>query len=1083
MSHFFAAISALLFFANSWAQSTPSLAPPSPIEIPIAITNQKTDITVHKNGTGEEVTEVEFEILSEQGRQALSLYPIQYRPSKESIEILSAFISTKGLVDRVPKKKIIDKSIANTKLGITDQRQITIPLEGLKVKSRITLRYKKRVKVPTLTNVFDLDSSFGALAPQKTASIKIKSAMPLYIQKNDPANSLVVVSSQEKQWHVIEVNLVKPVFSMLVAKAKSGQQIMPADIEAIPRIKISSLSTWNEFKSLIDANYQKRIAEPVSADIKKLIAQLQREKNLEDKIVKTRQWLKNNFVYSGRWTSGQADWIPRSINEIAGSKVGDCKDLSLLFVRILREVGLKADIAFVGVPSEDIEQMLAMSPIVVKAPMASLTYFNHAIARIELQGKEMFLDPTLPFTQGSRSDLHLHGKSYWYTGSNTGLKKIALTSDKSDIENNITKDIDGYSVKTRLKLRGSLASYLSSLKPDSDDFFKVATSLAGFSDAKKISLKVIDRKISPDDFYDIEVSYIDTKHFKKKESETVFAKLANMPVFYMNTIAKGIVPYSIEFPFELNVKTSVPGQYVNNETKKDCIALGMLANYRRMVQNNSQGYTITEGFQSVLDNTILDPANIQMVPYNQSDLVKCFANVSVESVAKNTADAKQVVFDDKIDPNPDLDEELIDSSNSTDFYLQQRRRLLVLIAKNPKEAKYFIKLGRTTRHLGMIHSDLYQTGFLNEARDWINKGLHIDNRNAEGWTSLGFTEYGRNDLARATSYANLGMKLNPKNSHAYYLAALIYEKSKNVKSAIEYYQLAEKHAATHRQKSIAILGQLGMICDNKICNPSARELAEKLLLTNPEDAWNIHNTSIYISYLGDYIRAAELERKALKKMNFGAARSNLVGILGNHFRKIRESESGDISTLGRLAEEAFALEPEKPQVLSIMFWYYHDKAKAENKPEYMQRAAVYLEKLRPSISAEEYKEYLVYLNWSNGQVVRQERVTSSEYNTKSAGYEEEAKLSRMDTQTPEAKIYDREATYAMTDAIEKAIIKCNLDDSVNYKAVVKIGSDGTIEDWTGELSNEDNTCIRSVMKGSKTVKPPKAPFRLIFDSE
>jgi tetratricopeptide (TPR) repeat protein len=100
-------------------------------------------------------------------------------------------------------------------------------------------------------------------------------------------------------------------------------------------------------------------------------------------------WLHQNVRYTGL-EFGEAAIVPAPPDETLGRRYGDCKDLSLLLVGLLRAAGVDASVA-----------LLRTQWFEVSTELPGLGEFDHAIVRVD--GKEpIWIDPTDPFTPPGR---------------------------------------------------------------------------------------------------------------------------------------------------------------------------------------------------------------------------------------------------------------------------------------------------------------------------------------------------------------------------------------------------------------------------------------------------------------------------------------------------------------------------------------------------------------------------------------------------------------------------------------------------------------------------------------------------------
>ncbi len=83
---------------------------------------------------------------------------------------------------------------------------------------------------------------------------------------------------------------------------------------------------------------------------------------------------------------GEGGFRPRALRTIWSTRYGDCKDASVLLTTVLRRMGLDASCALVNVGMGDDVRNFIPSP----------RAFNHCIVRLRLDGRDYWLDGTLP---------------------------------------------------------------------------------------------------------------------------------------------------------------------------------------------------------------------------------------------------------------------------------------------------------------------------------------------------------------------------------------------------------------------------------------------------------------------------------------------------------------------------------------------------------------------------------------------------------------------------------------------------------------------------------------------------------------
>jgi transglutaminase-like putative cysteine protease len=167
------------------------------------------------------------------------------------------------------------------------------------------------------------------------------------------------------------------------------EKLMPASSDVFLSLHISSLESWDDVAEWfadvstpqIKADYQiKEVCkELVPANSK--MDDTQKARALYDYIVKNIHYSSIPFRQSG--------FIPQKASKVFHTKLGDCKDLSTLYVTMAKEVGLEANMVLINTRDNGAKEMV----------LPSLN-FNHCIVRVKAGKEHKYLeltDPMLPF--------------------------------------------------------------------------------------------------------------------------------------------------------------------------------------------------------------------------------------------------------------------------------------------------------------------------------------------------------------------------------------------------------------------------------------------------------------------------------------------------------------------------------------------------------------------------------------------------------------------------------------------------------------------------------------------------------------
>ena len=163
----------------------------------------------------------------------------------------------------------------------------------------------------------------------------------------------------------------------------------PAWFEAHPVIRWSEFASWADVAqwgmTLFDRPEQ-AADEQISARAKEIQKAHQAP---AEQTLAALDFVQNEVRYLGI-EPGEHSHLPHPPADILAQRFGDCKDKSLLLVRILGVLGIDARVALVNPELGAHVADRLPSPLV----------FNHAIVRVRIDGKTYFIDPTRSYQAG-----------------------------------------------------------------------------------------------------------------------------------------------------------------------------------------------------------------------------------------------------------------------------------------------------------------------------------------------------------------------------------------------------------------------------------------------------------------------------------------------------------------------------------------------------------------------------------------------------------------------------------------------------------------------------------------------------------
>lgn len=192
----------------------------------------------------------------------------------------------------------------------------------------------------------------------------------------------------------------------------------PRDVPPAPVVLFGWGRSWREVAARYGALWERQLA---GADVRAAAkAAIGGRTGREEVVRGVLAWIHENVRYSGL-ELGDAEVVPAPPAETLRRRYGDCKDLSLLTVALLREAGIAARIALLDTGWQD---------LVPELP--GLGQFDHAIVRVE--GREpLWVDPTDRYTPPGRLPPSDQGRLALVTGP--GQERLVRTPEPGPEEN------------------------------------------------------------------------------------------------------------------------------------------------------------------------------------------------------------------------------------------------------------------------------------------------------------------------------------------------------------------------------------------------------------------------------------------------------------------------------------------------------------------------------------------------------------------------------------------------------------------------------------------------------------------------
>jgi transglutaminase-like putative cysteine protease len=190
--------------------------------------------------------------------------------------------------------------------------------------------------------------------------------------------------------------VIEYVWDLRQMPAATIEDSLPAWYDPEPYVQLSEFQTWAEVNQWALALF--KVTSPCSPELARKIAEWKQIASQEDQVLAVLRFVQDNVRYFGI-EIGESGEKPADPSTVFARRFGDCKDKSLLFVTVLRALGIEA------------------YPVLVNATMGraveewqpSAESFDHCIALVQFNNQQYWVDPTMNYQRGPLAAHYLPG--------------------------------------------------------------------------------------------------------------------------------------------------------------------------------------------------------------------------------------------------------------------------------------------------------------------------------------------------------------------------------------------------------------------------------------------------------------------------------------------------------------------------------------------------------------------------------------------------------------------------------------------------------------------------------------------------
>jgi tetratricopeptide (TPR) repeat protein len=348
------------------------------------------------DGTGYREDTIAATVLTDAAVRQLGVIGIEFASASEHVEIVYAQVRHKdGSVTQTPVTDAIEQPDAVTQQApfYSDLKQEQLPIKDLQVGD--TLEWQARIvrTKPQAPNEFwgsqDFLADTDGVALEESIELRVPAASAATVWTN-PRSGVKPVETMDGTtkvyvWKSAQLNPTAGPEADAAKKAKKGKLLTPDEETDVEEGKLPAVA-WTSFKSWADVGAWYRGLEGTRTvpndDIKAKVASLTAGKTTEeDKVRAVYSYVSSQIHYIGV-AFGIGRYQPHEADDVLQNQYGDCKDKATLLASMLEVLGLHPDSVLIG------------AGVRMNDAVPSPASFNHLITRVQVDGKEVWLDAT-----------------------------------------------------------------------------------------------------------------------------------------------------------------------------------------------------------------------------------------------------------------------------------------------------------------------------------------------------------------------------------------------------------------------------------------------------------------------------------------------------------------------------------------------------------------------------------------------------------------------------------------------------------------------------------------------------------------
>lgn len=914
---------------------------------PFTIERSDADIQIAEDGKVVEVVETEMKALNDEGRSRLALYSQVFSPAAGQTSFVSGSSLTDGVSTPVDQRAIQIRAAAGAKEGKSDLREMIIPFTNLKVGSIIKFKLlikKDRVLVPGL---YSDSFVYGLHAPEIKGVVTIKSPWPISVSFFDPEHVLQFESAREgANGYRQIIRQTKPLF-------KVPDDVMPTFTkESITYVRVSTMQRWDELAKSLTGRYEKILGQKLPPSMERIRAQAASAKDVFAKIDVVTSELSTVMTYAGDWTSFDKGYFPKTLDEIGGSKTGDCKDFATATAAILRSLGLDARVALTY-RKNFADPMWKINTDPELLTSVSSHAFNHAIVAIDQNGKTLWLDPTNVVHHSEWVGADIGGSPALVLSKSTSGLATIEKSGAGHHNMKITRDVrfgagSMAEVSTTMNLEGEYASTAieQGISKGDEAARDLVIALAGF-DPKKATktehqIEGLDFKSRVATGLNLKITSLNQKLIFEDNADEIKAAPGGHPEapkkYFISPISARLQIYRmiqdnrvtglrLGSPAKEEAVTTVSG-YDFAKDQVGCRILTPWFSMNRQLVKIDKGFEIRDRFEILKPYLSPDVVNGNNFQFSIDDIGDCKAAQAIEVAPLDSSSTLQARLKDytfeKIKAGNDSSGPKSIQNARISLHMAEQ-----LIASGTSDKDIELERVRSFRRVGYKRNDIDNSSYEAASDDALKVLLEKYPTDGRVLIQKAYSQLVSKDVPGATkTFAQVFSAFPTPNYDVFMLGGSLAEEMKNWTVAASSYRKALSLAQTDLQKHKASFSIADMLIELKDLE-GADGYYRSAIRLNPENTWLQGN---YMSFLFDqkkWDEAIKEGEEMLRIASYGVGKSLLAKAYAGkaaqmastaelYFSQSLDPEGSAMKDVEKTCSKALDLDPRNGQCLNML---------------------------------------------------------------------------------------------------------------------------------------------------------------------